>query len=146
MADIKDRENNTPRSDAMYTTSASRSANVYARQAAATRVAAATPHELIAMLFDGLQQSLLAAKGAIERGDVAGKGAAIGKAVRILDEGLRAALDPQGGELTERLQGLYDYGLRRLTEANLRNDADIIEEVRSLLEPVADAWNQIRPQ
>ncbi|MDW8336512.1 MAG: flagellar export chaperone FliS [Tepidimonas sp.] len=130
----------------MFTTPSARMANAYARQAMATRVAAASPHELIAMLFDGLGQSLLAAQGALERGDIPAKAAAISKAVQLLDEGLKAALDPKAGELSERLGALYDYCIRRLTEANLYNDRARIEEVRRLITPVADAWNQIRPQ
>ena len=130
----------------MYTAPAARTANAYLRQAAASRVAAASPHELIAMLFEGLDQALLSALGALERGDIPAKAAALSKAVRLLDEGLKAALDPQGGELTERLDALYDYCLRRLTEANLHNDRERIDEVRRLMAPVADAWNQIRPQ
>ncbi|TSE18602.1 Flagellar protein FliS [Tepidimonas alkaliphilus] len=130
----------------MYTAPAARTANAYLRQAAASRVAAASPHELIAMLFEGVDQTLLSALGALERGDIPAKAAALSKAVRLLDEGLRAALDPKGGELTERLDALYDYCILRLTQANLHNDAKGIEEVRGLLAPVADAWNQIRPQ
>ena len=130
----------------MYTPPAVRSANAYLRQAAASRVAAASPHELIAMLFEGLDHALLSALGALDRGDIPGKAAAVSKAVRLLDEGLRCALDPQGGKLSEQLDALYDYCVRRLTEANLHNDRQRIEEVRRLMAPLADAWNQIRPQ
>lgn len=130
----------------MYTAPSARSLNAYTREAAATRVASASPHALIAMLYEGIDQSLLTAIGALERGDLAGKGTALGKAIRLISEGLRPALSPEGGELTQRLDTLYGYCIARLTEANLRNDKGMIEEVRGLLEPVADAWNQIRPE
>ncbi|TSE25166.1 flagellar export chaperone FliS [Tepidimonas aquatica] len=130
----------------MYTSPAVRSVNAYTRQAAASRVAAASPHELVAMIFEALDQALLNALGALQRGDVPAKAAALSKAVQLLEEGLRAALDPKGGELTERLDVLYEYCARRLTEANLHNDGERVEEVRRLIAPVADAWNQIRPQ
>lgn len=136
----------TTRINTMYTVSTARTADAYLHQGIASRVAAASPHELIAMLFEGLDQTLLVALGALERGDIPAKAAALSKAVRLLDEGLQAALNPQGGELTERLDALYDYCLRRLIEANLYNDRERIEEVRRLIAPVADAWNQIRPQ
>ncbi|TSE36214.1 flagellar export chaperone FliS [Tepidimonas charontis] len=130
----------------MYTAPSQRLAASYAREAAASRVASASPHELIMMLFDGLLASLLSAKGAMERGDVAAKGQAIGKAVRILEEGLRAGLSPEGGELSGRLEALYDYCGRQLTWANLHNDVKRIDEVIDLIKAVADAWQQIRPQ
>jgi flagellar protein FliS len=76
---------------------------------------------------------------------VAAKGRAITKAVRLLDEGLKAALNPDGGELSVNLGNLYDYCIRRLTEANLHNDVAAVDEVKRLIEPVADGWRAIRP-
>jgi flagellar protein FliS len=146
VADNKDKGSTPEARNAMYTSPTQRFAQAYSRQATASRVAAASPHELIAMLFEAVDASLLAAQGALERGDIPAKCAAISKAARIVDEGLRAALDPKGGELTDNLDALYDYCVRRLTEANLRNDAGMMQEVRGLLAPVAQAWNQIRPQ
>ncbi len=103
----------------------------------------ASPHLLIKMLFDGLVQSLNAARGSLQRGDIEEKGRQIGKAVRILDEGLMAALNPaQGGEVAANLGALYDYCLRRLTQANLRNDVAAVEEVVNLICPVAEGWGQ----
>jgi flagellar protein FliS len=51
------------------------------------------------------------------------KGRAIGRAVRIVDEGLRAGLNLEaGGRLASDLHELYGYLNLRLTQANLRND------------------------
>jgi flagellar secretion chaperone FliS len=70
---------------------------------------------------------------------------AIGKAVRLLEEGLKAGLNmEQGGELAQNLRGMYSYCIVRLTHANLRNDAAALAEVSSLIEPVADSWQQIK--
>lgn len=121
-------------------------ARTYFAHGIAARVAGSDPHELIVLLFEALDRALLQAKGAIEQGELTAKATAIDHALRILDDGLRTALSPDGGELTDNLSRLYDYCLRRLAEANLRSDASIIDEVRGLLEPVAEAWNQIRPQ
>jgi flagellar secretion chaperone FliS len=84
------------------------------------------------------------AKGAMERQDIAAKGKAISKAVRLLDEGLKAGLSPAGGELSVNLGNLYDYCIRRLTQANIHNDVQAVEEVRGLIEPIADSWRTIR--
>jgi flagellar protein FliS len=78
------------------------------------------------------------------RGDVPEKGRQLGKAVRILEEGLKGGLDPvRGGELAANLGALYDYCISRLTQANLRSDVAAVEEVLKLISPVAEGWGQI---
>lgn len=130
----------------MFTSVNTRSASVYKRVAVETGVQAADSHRLVGMLFDGLLQAVAAARGAMERGDLVVKGEQIGKAVRIVEEGLKAGLDPAGGEMAQNLRALYAYSVRRLTEANLRNDPNALAEVATLIEPVAQAWQDIRGQ
>jgi len=130
----------------MFTSVNTRSASVYKRVAVETGVQAADSHRLVGMLFDGLLQAVAAARGAMERGDLVVKGEQIGKAVRIVEEGLKAGLDPAGGEMAGNLSALYAYSVRRLTEANLRNDPKALAEVAALIEPVAQAWQDIRGQ
>lgn len=129
----------------MFTSVNSRAASAYKRVSADTGVSTADPHQLVNLLFEGLIQSLNAARGAMERGEIEAKGQSIGKAVRIIEEGLKAGLNlAQGGEMAKNLNGLYGYAVQRLTLANLRNDAAPIQEVLNLIEPLADSWKQIR--
>ncbi len=129
----------------MFTSASRRAASAYKRVAVETSVQAANPHTLVELLFDALLQSLASARGAMARGDLQTKGQAIGKAVRIIEEGLKAGLNlREGGDLAHNLQALYDYSIRRLTQANLRNDTSVIEEIAGLLEPVAASWKRIK--
>lgn len=124
--------------------SARKAVDVYAQVGVETGVAAADPHKLILMLFDGTHAAINAAKNAIGRNDIAAKAAAISKAIAIIDGGLKASLDVKaGGVLAERLAGLYDYMLTRLLAANLRNDTDLLDEVNRLLDELRSAWAQI---
>lgn len=128
----------------MYSPGFSRAANAYRQVGAQSGVESASPHRLIQMLFDGLLQNLNAARGAMQRGEVETKGVQLGRAVRILEEGLKGSLNrQQGGELAMNLGALYDYCIQRLTQANLRNDVQAVEEVVSLVEPVAQGWQEI---
>lgn len=128
----------------MYTPPSLRVANAYRTVAATSSVDGATPHRLIELLFDGLLQAVNAARGALERGDVALKGTQIQRAVRLLEEGLKGGLDEaRGGELAQRLRSLYDYCIDRLTLANLNNDGAALAEVAALIAPVADGWKAI---
>jgi len=105
----------------------------------------ADPHQLVSMLFDALLQSLAAAKGSILSGDIPAKGRAISRAVRILEEGLKAGLDEErGGELAANLRGLYDFCIFKIIDANLKNNAAFVDEVIRLVQPVAESWNAIK--
>lgn len=118
--------------------------NAYAKVGMETGVTAASPHKLIVMLFDGALVSVNAAIMHMKAGGIADKGAAISKAITIIDSGLRAALDKKaGGEIAEGLDALYEYMGARLVEANLKNQVEILEEVQRLLSELRSAWNAI---
>lgn len=120
-------------------------ASAYRRVATETRVQGADPHQLVELLFEGLLQAIAGARGAMARGDTAAKGQAIGKAVRIIEEGLKAGLNlREGGQMAANLHSVYGYAITRLTQANLRNDAAALAEVHGLIEPIAKSWQQIR--
>jgi flagellar protein FliS len=114
--------------------------DLYQQVGVETGVSGASPHELVKMLFDGLVEAIGKARYAMEAGDLETKGRAIGQASRILEEGLKAALNPAAGEIAANLFNLYSYVIRRLMEAHLRNDVHALDECRELLEPVREAW------
>lgn len=108
-----------------------------------TSVAQADPHRLIEMLFDGAASAIAQARLALREGRIPAKGEATGQAVRILDEGLKASLDPRGGELAANLKSLYEYMTHRLLLANLSNDDAKYDEVARTLDTLRDAWKRI---
>ncbi len=118
--------------------------NLYQQVGVESRLAGATPHHLVAMLFDGFVDNVNQARGAIRAGRVDLKGMAIGRAVRIVEEGLRAGLNMRaGGTLARDLNDLYGYLTLRLTQANLRNDEAALEECYQLIQPLREAWMSI---
>lgn len=121
----------------MYTAPSARAASTY-RQASVT---GASPYQLVSLLYDGLLQSLHRAEASLKSGDTTAKCEHITKAVRFIEEGLKLGLDEKaGGDLAANLRTLYDYCLRRLTIANLRNDPAPIAEVTELIDSVAQGW------
>ena len=120
-------------------------ASAYRRLEVETSVDAASPHKLISMLYDGAIASMQRARAAIEQGDVAAKCEAVTRAIRIVDEGLKASLDPAGGVLATRLRDLYEYVSRRLLVVSLRGDLEALDESIALIGGLRDAWVQIAP-
>ena len=110
-------------------------------------VSSAVPYadsvHLIQMLFDGLMVSLADAEGHIGRNDIKAKTESIGRATKILN-GLQGALDfEKGAEIAVNLSDLYDYCVRRLLKASIRNDPSIVREVRGLMFEIQDAWSTL---
>ena len=119
-------------------------AGAYRQVGVTTGVAAATPHQLVLMLFDGFYEALAQAIGSLRDGAIEAKCRAIGRAARIVDEGLKANLDlTGGGSLAADLRDLYGYVSLRLVRANLDNDVAGLDECRRLIRPVRDAWASI---
>ena len=120
------------------------SAALYREVGVQTGIESATPHRLVAMLYDGLLESLALARGALQTGQIETKCRALARAIRIVEEGLLPGLDPQaGGEVATNLRDLYRYVSMRLTQANLRNDEAIVSECVGLIKPIRDAWAAI---
>lgn len=115
----------------------------YQRVSVQSEVFEASPHRLIQMLMDGGLERIAQARGAIQREKFAEKGELIGKAISIIG-GLREPLDHEvGGELSQNLDSLYEYMIRRLLEANRSNDIAALDEVSSLLREVKSGWDAI---
>jgi flagellar protein FliS len=121
--------------------------NSYAKINFESEVLGASPHRLIAILFEGALRDINNAKVAIQNRQIAAKGVAIGRAISIIGDGLNGSLNMEaGGELAQNLHRLYDYMGLRLVEANLKNDIGILDEVTSLLNEVKEGWDGIRPK
>lgn len=117
----------------------------YAAVGAETSVTDADPHRLIRLLLDGVLSRIAAAKGHMQRGEIAEKGECIGKAIGIVS-GLQASLNREaGGEIAANLASLYDYAGLRLLEANVHNDPARLDEVAKLLGEIKSAWEAITP-
>lgn len=118
--------------------------DAYQQVSLETKVSQASPHQLIVLLFDGALNAIRLASLHIERGNIAGKGAAISKAINIIDNGLKSCLDlEQGGEIAENLDRLYHYMTQQLVLANLHNDRQKLQTCFNLLDNIAESWREI---
>lgn len=112
-----------------------------------TTVMTADPHKLIAMLYEGALLAIGRAREEMRTQQTEAKGHSISKAIAIIGEGLNASLDRKaGGKLADDLSALYTYMVKRLVEANLKNDVEALDEVSRLLSELKGAWDTIRPQ
>lgn len=119
-------------------------AQAYSSIGVTSSAMSASPHGLVLMLFDGAMLAVAAARVHMQLGQPADKSRAISKAVAIITDGLMASLDREaGGEIADHLMALYQYMIEKLTDANIQNRPQPLEEVGRLLGELHGAWKSI---
>lgn len=102
-----------------------------------------TPGQLISLLYDAMLRSLDRAKAGLEVKDIETAHGSILRAQDIVLELISSLnLEDAGdaGAMARQIAPLYEYMYRRLLDASLRKDAEALDEVRTLLLPVREAW------
>lgn len=101
----------------------------------------ASPGELTLMLYNGCLKFIHQAKKAISEKNIQEKNNSILRAQDIIRE-LMVTLNPDI-EVGKQMMSMYDYMLRRLVEANIKNDLEILDEVDGLVTEFRDTWKQV---
>lgn len=100
----------------------------------------ATKEELTLMLYDGAVKFCNQALAAMEASDHIKANETIRKVQNIVRE-FQITLDKKH-EIANQLDQLYDYIHRRLVEANLKKDIEILTEARDHLRSLRDTWKE----
>ena len=122
-----------------------KAAAAYKRVDLESAVASADKQELITLLFKGVIGALSGVEVHHQHGNKDQVRECLTKASRIL-VGLQGSLDyERGGDIAENLGDLYGYSIRKLFAANVKPDTtlDSVAEVKRLIEPIAEAWENM---
>lgn len=112
-------------------------ANVYKSNSIQT----ASPAELTLMLYDGAIKFCNIALGAIEKNDIEKANTNIIKAQKIITE-FRCTLDFKY-PVAQDFDRVYDYIYRRLVEANIHKDAEVLEDALKYIREMRDTWKEV---
>ena len=107
-------------------------------------VLTAPPEQLVLMLYDGIHRFLFQATVAMRGGDYVLTNTKLQRAEAIIDE-LIATLDHDQGEVSDRLNAIYLYSRRALSESRIEKSPEKIEHVQGLIRELRDAWAEICP-
>ncbi|MDD2972741.1 MAG: flagellar export chaperone FliS [Lachnospiraceae bacterium] len=105
------------------------------------KVLTATPAELTLMLYEGAIKFCNIAILGIEQNDIQKAHNNIVKAENIIQE-FQITLNRKY-PVSEDFDRVYTYLLRRLREANVKKDKDILEEVLVHLREMRDTWKEV---
>jgi flagellar protein FliS len=111
-----------------------------------SRVEGATPHALIAILFDELGRTLDTMAAALAAGSGATRAGMPERRARATSIllGLEGSLDhATGGELASGLAAVYREARRLIGDALVQNDAKPILQAREMISEIATAWARI---
>lgn len=105
------------------------------------KIMMASPAELTLMLYDGAIKFCNIAIMGIEKNDVEKTHNNIMKVEKIIQY-LRETLNMKYS-VAQDFENIYVYLERRLVEANLKKDKEILEEVCEHLRSVRDTWKEV---
>ncbi|MBP3468920.1 MAG: flagellar export chaperone FliS [Lachnospiraceae bacterium] len=114
--------------------------NLYA-QYTTSKIMTASPAELTLMLYEGAIKFCNIAIMAVEQKDMEKAHVNILKVQRIIDE-FRATLNHKY-PVAEDFDNVYRYLLKRLFEANVAKDKEILEEILTHLHSMRDTWKEV---
>ncbi len=103
-------------------------------------VQTASREKILLMLYEGAIKFIKKALIAIEQKDIATRGENVGRAYDIVME-LNNTLDHKvGGDISKNLEQLYMFITDRLTQGNIKNDAQPLIEALKILETLYQGW------
>lgn len=106
-----------------------------------SKILTASPAELTLMLYDGAIKFCNIAVLGIEQNDIQKAHSNIIRVQKIIDE-FRNTLDRKYS-VAEDFDRVYVYLLKRLYEANIHKDKEILEEVLTHLRSMRDTWVEV---
>lgn len=106
-----------------------------------SKIQTATPAELTLLLYEGAIKFTNIAIVAMERNDVQKAHDNIMKTEKIIEE-FQATLDHKY-PVAKDFEAVYSYLLKRLFDANIRKDPEILEEVLRHLRTMRDTWKEV---
>jgi len=111
-----------------------------------SRILSAQPVELICLLYQGAISEVREARRHLQDKNIRARSKSISKVHDILSE-LTTVLDhKQGGEIAKNLARLYDYMMRRVTEANFKQIDEPLVEMLGLLTTLKEGWDGVLEQ
>lgn len=106
-----------------------------------SKILTASPAELTLMLYEGAIKFCNIAIMGIEQGDLQKAHTNIIKVQKIIDE-FRATLDMKY-PVAQDFDRVYVYLQKRLIDANVTKDKEVVEEIATHLRSMRDTWKEV---
>ena len=112
--------------------------NIYAQN----NIGIESPAKLIEMLYEGILRFNAQAKKAIKDNDVEKRVYWMNRSTAIITELISVLNMEQGGEISEYLEGLYNYEIQLLSEAGNEQSIEKVDECSNVFRTLLEAWRE----
>ena len=112
--------------------------NVYAQN----NVGVESPAKLIEMLYEGILRFNAQGKKAIKDENVEKRVYWINRSTAIITELILILDKGQDGDISEYLEGLYNYQIQLLAMAGVENCIEKLDEVTNVFKSLLQAWRE----
>lgn len=116
--------------------------NLAYREYSQNNIGIESPQKLVEMLYEGVLRFNVQAKKSINDKNMEQKVYWLNRSVAVITE-LANILDKRGGDVALYLDGLYEYQIKLLADANIKNDTSKIDEVNNVFKSLIEAWREI---
>ncbi len=111
-----------------------------------TNVQTSDQLSLIIMLYDGAIRFMKKSVVKLEKGELEEAHNYLMRSKDIISELLSTLRLETGGEVAKNLKNLYLYAFKRVVQANLKKDPEMVREVIQIMDNLRAGWIQIRDQ
>jgi len=100
-----------------------------------------SPAKLIEMLYEGVLRFNAQAKKAIHDDDIEKRVYWTNRSIAIITE-LISSLDMQQGQISQYLEGLYNYQIELLVDANSYHSDEELDECSNVFKVLLETWRE----
>lgn len=112
--------------------------NTYAQN----NIGVESSEKLIEMLYEGILRFNMQAKRAMSVNDIEKRTYWINRSTAIFSELLNSLDFSTNGDIAHYLDGLYSHQLLTLSEANIENSSEKIDQVNKVVKGLLEAWRE----
>ncbi len=99
------------------------------------------PEEITMLLYQALEENLLAARQAVEGKDYAMVNEKCKRANDIVER-LGAGINYEAGIIADQLHVLYEYLVKKIMEAAIHKEITVFDEIFLIVRRLSDGWKQ----
>ena len=131
---MKDMNKDNDKGSKMYGNTAH---NIYAQN----NIGIESPAKLIEMLYEGILRFNAQAKKSIKDKNIEKRVYWTNRSTAIITE-LISILDMKEGDISEYLEGLYNYQIQLLADAGNKSDIEKLDECSNVFKTLLEAWRE----
>jgi len=103
-----------------------------------------SPHRLVEMMYEGILRFNTQAKKSLSEGNIEKRVYWLNRSASIFAELMNSLNHNEEGSTSEYLEGLYAFQMEKITQANMSESPELIDEINLVVRGLLDAWRDVQ--